>query len=283
MVITTFYLPFLLRRGLLACVVFWVSLSAMAGDISFRLPLTGSTLIVTLLGKSQVFYPAVLRMLPDGRWEQLASKQGSVLPAEMLPGINYELEWPDMRPLKSLTPFEHLQPVMVRYYEKDGISFGQIAFIHEPPPAIKTLQADYANGSLVITPPDANHTAGTTSNTILATWVLWPQEEGIALIHEPLNFKHVQPSAQHIEWQPGARAFHINTGRGQPYAILLHETAQGYVLQTVSGNGLQNRQQRVAWVEAISMFYGLALLSALVAMIALLLYLIRTARGNTAT
>lgn len=282
MVTTTFHFPSLLRRGLLACTIFLYSLSATAESISFRLSLTGSsTLIVTMIGEGQAFYPAVLHMLPDGRWEPLVSKPGSALPAEMLPGKNYELEWPDTRSPQSLTPFEHLQPVMVRYYEKDGISFGQIAFINTPPPAMETLQVGYSNGSLVIAPPEANRAASADSNTIRASWVLWPQEDGIALIHKPLHFEHRQPPAQRIEWQSGASAFHINTGKGEPDAILLHETAQGYVLQTVAGSGLQGRQQRTAWLDASSKFYGAALMSAFVAAIALLLYLLRATRKNT--
>ncbi|GAB3477883.1 hypothetical protein [Polaromonas eurypsychrophila] len=258
-----------------------ISVPALAGGISFRLSATDSTLIVTLLGESQAFYPSVLRMLPDGRWEPLATKPGSVLPAELLPGKNYALEWPDTRPLQGLTQIERLLPVMVRYFEVGGVSFGQIVFINAPPPAIEILQASYVNGLLVVTPPEANHIDSATSNTIHATWVLWPQEEGIALISEPLRFEHVQPPARRIEWQSGASAVHINTGKGQPDAMLLHETAQGYVLQTVAGSGLQGRQQRAVWLEASSKFYGMALLSALVAVIALLLYFIRAARGST--
>lgn len=283
MVTTTFYLPSLLRRGLLACAVFWVSLSAMAGEISFRLSLTGSTLIVTLLGEGQAFYPAVLRMLPDGRWEPLKSKPGSTLPAEMLPGENYELEWPDTRPLQNLTPIERLQSVMVRYYEKDGISFGQISFFYPPPPATTLAQTNYINGSLVIAPPDTNHATGADSNTIRASWVLWPQEGDISLIHEPLHFEHTQPPAQRIEWQSGASAFHINTGRSEPDVMLLHETDRGYVLQTIIGNSLQGQQQRAAWLDASSKFYGIALLSMLASIIALLLYHIRATRRNTTT
>lgn len=282
MVTTTFHLPSILRCGLLACTIFLFSLSAAAEGISFTLSLTGSsTLIVTMAGEGQAFYPAVLRMLPDGHWESLVSKPGSALPAEMLLGKNYELEWPDTRLPQSLTPFERLRPVMVRYHEKDGISFGQVTFFHTPPTTTKPLQAGYANGSLVIAPPEANRAGDTTSNTIHTTWVLWPQEEGITLIHKPLNFKHVQPPAQRIEWQPGAIASHINTGRGEPDAMLLHETSQGYVLQTVTGSGLQGRQQRAAWLEASSKFYGAALLFSFVAAITLLLYLLRSVRGNT--
>ncbi|MDO8813316.1 MAG: hypothetical protein Q7J38_14970 [Gallionella sp.] len=279
---STFHLPSLLRRGLLACTISLFSLSAAAESISFILSLTGSsTLVVTMVGDGQAFYPAVLRMLPDGRWEPLVPTPGSDLPAEMLPGKNYELEWPDTRPLQSLTPFEYLLPVMVRYFEQDGISSGQIAFFYAPPTAVESLQAGYSNGSLVIAPPEANRAGDTTSNTIHTTWVLWPQEEGITLIHKPLNFKHVQPPAQRIEWQPGAIASHINTGRGEPDAMLLHETSHGYVLQTVTGSGLQGRQQRAAWLEASSRFYGAALLFAFVAAIALLLYLFRSVRRTT--
>jgi len=280
MVTPPFRLTPLLRRGLLTCTIFLVSLSALAGDISFRLSLSGSTLTVTLLGESPAFYPTVLHMLPDGRWEPLAPKSGSPLPAELLPGKDYQLEWPDTRPLQSLTPFERLQPVMVRYFEQDGVSFGQISFFHPPPPATAPLQAGYSDGLLMVSPPAVNRAPSDTAHAIRATWVLWPQEEGIAPLHQALSFEHVQPAAQRIEWQPGANAIQFNTGKGQPEAILLHESAQGYVLQTLLGSGLQGRQQRADWLEANSKFYGIALLAALAAVIALLLYRVRVAREN---
>lgn len=277
MVTAPFRLSPLLRHGLLTCTLFLVSLSALAGDISFRLSLSGSTLTVTPLGQGPAFYLAVLHMLPDGRWEPLLPKSGSAIPAELLPGKDYQLEWPDTRPLQSLTPFERLQPVMVRYFEQDGVGFGQISFFHPPPPATAPLQAGYSDGLLVISPPVAHDAAP----AIRATWVLWPQEGGIAPLHQPPGFEHVQPAARRIEWQPGANAIRIDSGKGQPEAVLLHETAQGYVLQMVAASGVQGSQQRAAWLEASSKFYGIALLAALAAAVALLLYRVRAARGNT--
>jgi len=261
----------------LTCILFLVSLSALAGDISFRLSLSDSTLTITPLGQSPVFYPAVLHMLADGRWEALAPKSGLALPAELLPGKDYQLEWPDTRPLQDLTPFERLQPVMVRYFEQDGVSFGQISFFHPPPPATAPLQAGYSEGLLVVRPPAARDTA----HAIRASWVLWPQEEGIAPLHQSPGFEHVQPAARRIEWQAGANAIQIDSGKGQPEAVLLHESAQGYELQTLAGSGLQGRQQRAAWLDASSKLYGMALLAALAAVAALLLYRARAARGNT--
>lgn len=231
---------------------------------------SGSTLTVTLLGDSAAFYPAVLRMLPDGRWERLQPKPGSVVPAELLPGKKFEMAWPDARPLQSLAPLVSLQPVMVRYFEADGVSFGQIAFFHPPPVARETLKVGYADGSLVIEPP-------ATSSAIRATWVLWPQEEGIAPIQKRLRFEHEQPAAQRIEWRPGARASHIDTGRGQPEAVLLHETAQGYFQQTMADGGVRGRQQRAAWLEASATFYGITLLFALAAMMTVRLHFKRAA------
>jgi len=142
-----------LRNGLLAWIIFLVSFPAIADDISFRLSLDDATLMVTLLGEKTVFYPEVLRMLPDGRWEPLAPKPGTALPAEMLPEKEYALKWTD-RPLPSLAPIERLLPLMVRYFEQDGINSGQISFFYAPPTATKTIQAGYANGLLVIEPPD---------------------------------------------------------------------------------------------------------------------------------
>ena len=270
----------LLCRGILAGALCLASFSAMAVGISFRLMLSGATLVVTPLGEGQAFYPAVLRMLPDGRWEALAAKPGAVVPAEWLPGRQLEMAWPDTRPLQRLTSFEQLQPVMVRYYEKDGVSFGQIAFINAPPPAMETLQAGYADGMLAVAPPQANR-ADAAPNAIRATWVLWPQEEGISPLRKALHYDHAQPPAQRIEWYPGAKPAHIDTGRGQPYAMLLHETGHGYVVQTVEGSGLQGWRQRAAWIEAGSRLLWLALLPALLAVMALTRHFVRGRREKT--
>lgn len=259
----------LFSRTLLACAILIASFPAMAGDTAFRLTLDDATLIVTSLGKDQAFYPAALRLLPDGRWQSLLAKPGSTLPAELIKDQDYLFVWPGAQPPQDFTRLENLLPVMVRYFDINGASFGQIAFLNTPPPATDTLQVSYIDGSLLISPPR-------TGQPITATWVLWPQEEGIAPLDKPLQFIHQQPPAQRIQWQPGLGAFHLNTGGAQPDVMLLHETAKGSVLQTVAGNALTDRQQRGNWLDASTMLYRAALIAALIAVIALLLHVIRT-------
>lgn len=259
----------LISRTLLICAIWMASLPALAGDTAFRLTLDGSTLIVTSLGKDQAFYPAVLRLLPDGRWQPLSAQPGSTLPAELIKDQDYLLAWPDAQ--QDFSRIENLLPVMVRYFDVNGASFGQIAFLNTPPPAADTLQAGYIDGSLAISPPQ-------TGQPIRASWVLWPQEEGMAALDKPLRFEHVQPPAQRIAWQASAGTFHLSTGGAQPDVVLLHETARGFVLQTVAGNNLTDRQQRTNWIDASTVLYRAALVAALLAAIALLPHFIRTRR-----
>lgn len=259
----------LLSRALLTCAIWMVSFSANAGDTAFRLTLEGSTLIVTSLGKDQAFYPAVLRLLSDGRWQPLLAKPGATLPAELITNADYRLVWPDTQPPQDFSRIENLLPVMVRYFDVNGASFGQIAFLNPPPPATDTLQAGYTDGSLAIFPPQ-------TGQTIIASWVLWPQEEGIAPLDKPLRFEHVQPQAQRIAWQIHAGTQRINTGGAQPEVVLLHETDRGLMLQTVAGN--TDHQQRTNWLDSSTLLYRAALIAALLAAIARLLQSVRTKR-----
>ena len=259
-------------RSLMACFLAAASFNASAGSITFNLTLNGSRLTLTQQGGSSAYYPAVLRMLPDGKWQSLALASGMAAPAEMVSGANLDFIWPDARPLQSLTPFEQIQPMMVRFFDQAGVSLGQISFFNQPPPASETLQADYATGQLVIIPPVASASA------IRSSWLLWPQEEGIAPIRKPVQFEHQldqQPPARHIEWRSGMEKLRVDTGAAQPVAYLLHETAQGYVLQPLPGGGLQGNQQRSAWLNASKWFYGAAQLTATAAVLMLLLHFVR--------
>lgn len=264
----SFHWSILLSRTLLACAIWMVSCPAIAGDTAFRLTLDGSTLTVTTLGKDQAFYPAVLRLLPDGRWQPLSAQPGSSLPAELITNADYRLAWPGAQPPQNFSRIENLLPVMVRYFDVNGASLGQIAFLNTPPPATDALQAGYIDGSLAVSPPK-------TGQPIRASWVLWPQEERMTALNKTLQFMHQQPQAERIAWQANTDTHHINTGGAQPDVMLLHETKQGFVLQTVAGNNLTDRQQRTNWLDASTLLYRAALAALLTA---IALHFIRTRR-----
>lgn len=259
--------------GLLA-LVFLFPQAGLAGVISYSLSLTGTTLSLTQNGDSSAYYPAAFRLIPDGRWERLAPVPGKPPPAEMTPGMRFDVTWPETQPLESLSPLERLRPIMVRFFDQAGVSFGQISLFDQPPRATESLRAGYMDGLLSITPP-------ADGGRIRASWILWPQEEGIAPIRSAVSFSHIQPPARRIEWRSGMEPVRVATGGGQPVAILLHETAQGYTTQHVPGGGLQGRQQRAAWLDASSLFYRLAMVAATAAAIAILVRRIRLWRGRT--
>lgn len=252
-----------LFTALLAAFASLVSSESSAGNISFQLSLTGSILTITERGDSSAFYPSVLRLLPDGRWEPLAAATKTALPAELAPGAHVDFVYPETS--QPQTSFARFQPAMVRFYDSAGIGFGQISFLHQPPPASETLQANYSGGKLVITPP-AN-----ASGSIRASWLLWPQRDGISQIRGPQKFEVRQPAALHFDWRPGMESTRIDTGVGQPAAMLLHETASGYFLQTIPGD-LRVNEQRAAWLNENRLFYRLAIFLAIAAVLTALPY-----------
>ncbi|MBI4289857.1 MAG: hypothetical protein HY661_00090 [Betaproteobacteria bacterium] len=234
---------------LLLAAVLLCARGAAAGDISFHLSLTGAEVIVTNQGNSTAFYPAVFKLAADGRWEQLAAK---ARPAELVPGARLQLTWTEADKTKQDLPLERMQAVMVCFFDQAGVGFGQISFFRAPSAAKEFLKSGYAGGKLFIEPP------GRTS-TIRSSWVLWPREEGIGLIRRPVRFEHRPPPATRIDWRSlPPEAFRLDTGAGQPAAILVHETDQGLFMQHVPSGGLQGREQRAAWLDARSYFYRAA-------------------------
>jgi len=254
---------------MLAGAALLLSLSAVAGGLSFRLSLTGSALTVINQGDSSAFYPAVFRLLPDGRWAQL---KASGTPAELAPGASLQLTWPDTHPPEQLPELERMQPVMVRFFDQAGVGFGQISFFHAPPATKTALKARYVSGALRIEPPDG-------VPSIRASWVLWPREEGIRPLRLPVRFEHRQPPALRIDWRrQGGVPFRLDTGAGQPEVILIHETEQGYTLQLVPGGGLQGREQRAIWLQATPKFYAASLTALAIALAAMVLQFLRRPR-----
>jgi hypothetical protein len=250
------------------------SASALAGSASFGLSLTGSQLSVINQGNIPAFYPAVFRMLADGSWVQLRASNAV---AELLAGANLELAWPDARPLEEMPELERMQPVMVRFFDQSGVSFGQIALFHPPPTAKTALKAGYVNGALQIEPPDG-------VSSVRAGWVLWAQEEGIDPIRGPMRFTPQPPPAVRIDWSRDGRALRrLDTGAGQPAVTLLHETEQGYAQQFVPDGGRQGREQRAAWLDAAPQFYGASVIALVFAAGAMVVQFLRRPRARSKT
>lgn len=241
------------------------ALNCEAGNISFGLSLTGATLSLTLQGDSPAFYPAAYRLLNDGRWQRLDPLPDQAVPAQLTPGAQLEVIWPDQRPLDSLSSLERMQIGMVRFFDQAGVSFGQILMFHPPPATRKLLRAEYAAGQLTIHPP-AYSDGGS------ASWLLWPREDGIAPINAAIKFEHVQPPALRVDWHPGSAPMRVDTGAGQPAAVLLHETTQGYVMLRIPGGAVPGRQQRAAWLDAGQTLYHIGWLLSAAALLLLLWY-----------
>ncbi len=254
----TLNLPSMTRRlwRLLAMPALLLALSAHAGNISFNLSLNDNKLVLINQGNSAAFHPTVLRMLGDGRWEALPPAPGVKPTVELAPNAPIEFAWPDNRPPSTLTPIEALRPVMVRFFDQAGASFGQISFFNHPLTATEdqVLKARYINGQMTVAPPK--------SGTIRASWLLWPQEDGITTLAGPLQLANRQPAARRIVWQPGMEAQRFDLGRGLPVTFLLHETDQGLRSQFLSDGQVQGRQQRAGWLDASKQFYWLAQLAA---------------------
>jgi hypothetical protein len=259
---------------ILAVTALLLSQSALAGSMSFGLSVTGSELTLINQGSGSAFYPAVFRMLPDGRWARL---EASGAPAELAAGARMELNWPEPRSPEQFSELEGMQPVMVRFFDQSGVGFGQISFFSAPPAAKTALKAGYVDGALQIEPPDA-------ASSMRASWVLWPQEEGIRPIRLPVRFEHRAPPALRIDWRGQGKApFQLDTGAGQPAVILLHETEQGYAQQFVPDGGLQGREQRAAWLDATPQLYSASLIALVFAAGAIVAQFLRRPRGHTKT
>lgn len=237
---------------------------AWAGNISFSLSLTGERLSVVNSGDSSAYAVNIFCLEADGHWQPLAPVERPP-PAELAPTGKTQFLWREVRPLEQLPPLARLQTVMVRFFDQAGVGFGQLSFFHAPPMASPGLNAGYVGGLVAIEAPVA-------PAAISATWVIWPQEDGIAPIAHPLKFDAaLPPSARRIEWSPGAPSQRIDAGAGRPALILLHETAQGYRQQRIAGGWAAGAQQRSLWLGAANALYALALGLALAAALALLL------------
>jgi hypothetical protein len=247
----------ILQRSLLAILpMLFVASPAHAGNIFFGLSITDNTNTLTLTnqGNSIAYYPAVLRLMPDGQWISIPPKSQSDHNTELSPGAHLDFVWATKQSkTSSHFPLDAFRPVMVRFFDQAGSGFGQISFFNQPLNSPDLSQSSYVDGLMTVSPPD-NNTVGPISNS----WLLWPQEEGIAPLFAPVTYQHKQPPAKHIEWRDGTGTLQFNLGAGLPMAILLHETPNGYMAQTVMSGGMQGTQQRAVWLNKADTFFKYA-------------------------
>lgn len=270
--------PALCRHGLLVFIsALFFALPAYAGNIFFGLSINGGKVTLTNQGNSTAFYPAVLRLRANGQWEPLAFPAEIKAPAELPPGAQIDFAWSTQALQEKPSPLELLNPVMVRFFDQAGNDFGQISFFNQPPLTSDLSQTRYENGLMVIAPP-----VSPDGTSIAGSWLLWPQEEGIAPLSKPVRFEHTQPAARHIEWHPGMEKLRLDLGAGLPAAMLLHETANGLFMQNLGNGGMQGVQQRTAWLDAFDLFYQLAELFTAAAAVLMAWHLVGTWRKRAA-
>jgi hypothetical protein len=243
--------------------------SVHAGNISFNLTIGGNKLTLINQGDSAAFDPVVLRLLDDGRWETLPLTPGSRAPAEFKPQANLDLIWTERPAPPSPVSLETLRPVMVRFFDQAGTSFGQISFFNQPQPADANLMLDvsYVGGRLRIAPPK--------NPQLKASWLVWPQEEGIAALAHPLTIP-AQPAAVRLQWGADSKEQFLNLGKGMPVAFLLHETPQGLRSQVVPTGRVPGREQRTAWLDRGDRFRSAAMVALLAGLGMLAWYLAAT-------
>lgn len=146
---------------------------------------------------------------------------------------------------------------MVRFFDQAGAGFGQISFFNQPQPANESqmLDAAYVDGKLRIKPPR--------NPQLKASWLVWPQEDGIAALAVPLKTSQFQPDALHIQWGPDSKEQNLDLGKGMPIAFLLHETPEGLRSQVVPTGRAPGRQQRTAWLDRGDRFRSAAMVALL--------------------
>lgn len=251
------WLPIFLLPALL------LALSAHAGNISFNLAINGDRLTLSNQGDSPAFNPSVLRLLDNGHWEVLPPAPGSPAPVEFKPQAKFDLVWSARPAPPGPLSLETLRPVMVRFSDQAGAGFGQISFFNQPQPASRELmlEAGYVDGRLRIAAPK--------NPAIKATWVVWPQEEGIAALADPVTATQPQPDAGRIQWEAGSEVKSLDLGKGMPIAFLLHETPQGLRSQVVPSGRIPGRQQRAGWLDLGAQLRNTAMLALLAGLVLL--------------
>jgi hypothetical protein len=217
-----------------------------------------------------------MHLLPDGRWQSMEPAPGTTLAAQLPPGEHVDFIWPS-NPQQAAFPLDAFRPVMVRFFDQAGSGFGQISFFSQPQVTSNLSLSGYHHGLMTIAPPTSEGGV-----LISDSWLLWPQEEGIAPLSKPVSFVHKQPPAKHIDWKAGMDALHLNLGAGLPGAILLHDVGGTYMQQGLINGGVQGVQQRAPWLDANTIFYGVSIAMVAVTTILMLWNLVASSRQRNA-
>lgn len=228
-----------------------------AEGVSFQLSKTAGSLSLSLAGPGTAYYPAVFVLRQDGAWEQLPpfAKNSHTLSS----GETQHFVWKENS--GSPQSIESLDALMVRYFEADGVGLGQISFFNHPKPE-SLLTTEYTAGLLKLS------VATESQLKPKATWILTPHEMGAAPLSQPLQTSHAQPIAQRIDWSVQTLPTSVKIGDGRSEVFLVHETEQGFRLQTLPGNYPPNLELRSAWLNESKRLFALAGITFLLAIAA---------------
>lgn len=204
------------------------------------------------LGDSTAYYPVVFQLDNAGAWLPLRSDlHSSELPPRGVLTVDLP---PNSSPANNLD-FKAVQPLMIRFFDQTGVSFGQVYLLHPLPESRYKVSARYVGSRLRLNAP-------TNGINIRATWVLVPFEVGISPIFRAQQFTYYQPPATRIDWQQKQSA-DIDIGPTITTTILLHETSDGFALQMVQKGYISRAEHRVAWLYMHRRFFVLAALCAI--------------------
>jgi hypothetical protein len=217
-----------------------------AGNISFRLERTDTTLKLTNQGTEAAYFPGVLRLQSDGRWEPLSAR--STTPAELAVNESCEFDWREPVHAAGDSDLANFTGLMVRFFDQSGASFGQIAMLNPPNVAQDISHVEYRSRRMTLSVNDVKNPS--------FSWLLSADESGIAPLDHPGDFTVHQTPARRIDWQRVGSAISVDMGPTKVAAILLHATDHGWVIQRISAD--PGSEQRAGWLNASEHFYRLA-------------------------
>lgn len=225
-------------------VLAWLT-PALAGSITLDFKLQGKQCVIANSGDASAFYPLVYQLGSNGQWAELDS--GTRL-AELPPGGEISARLTDIPASSGKSDIGRIQAILVHYFDQSGVSSGQVVTLRPPPEVAYRIDAAYVGNRFRIYAPAAK-------DGIRATWLLAPLEEGIAPIARPVEFRHRQPPTPRIDW--GQRRFaEIEVGPALPAVTMVHETADGLVLQKIRYGRAKRAEQRTAWLNMTRVFYS---------------------------
>lgn len=208
--------------------------TAVAGTVGFDISADDATLTLTEHGDETAFDPRVYVLELDGSWRELPRGSAS---SQLGNGQSARF---DGRPLQRPTAHP-VRVVQVRFVDKAGVGFGQLATLGNWPTA-PALPQSWSDGWLVLTPAHAVATSWVLSAPVQLT----PPRSG-----EP------PPRAVHVDWAThgpaprGETRIRLDLTHDCP-VLLLHQTANrgatSYAMQWATPTHNPAFPQRPFWL-----------------------------------